>query len=346
MDEFKPDIWKLQAQLNIEGLIKALESDDAGIRKRAATALRALGAVNAIDTLKALLETEPEPDTRAHFAAAIEALEQVRAEQTDQADETNAPIKPQDPEVQALLAQLRSKKVDDVIKAARALAARGEKLAVEPLVVLFNTPKVPINVRLAIAEALLKLESAPVEVALLGALRSPEWRVRRNGAAILGKLKADWAVEPLAKALHDSNGSVRLTAHAALRNIDTTEAQRALRLAPELDEKTGKKKKPRQPVDKIPPNQDAMPKQQTSEELERIRKGTRPRRPEGLDEAIKAKTTPPKDETQKISWPRRTRKPANPSLAPTRPLNPQTLEEARERLRRMQSQDEDSTDKE
>jgi len=80
---------------------------------------------------------------------------------------------------------------------------------------------------------LLKLESAPVEVALLGALRSSEWQVRRNSAAILGQLRAGWAVEPLAKAMFDGNEIVRKTAYAALKRINTPQAQRAIQLVRE-----------------------------------------------------------------------------------------------------------------
>jgi HEAT repeat protein len=73
------------------------------------------------------------------------------------------------------------------------------------------------------------MDSAPVEVSLLGALRSDRWRVRRNAAAILGQLAASWAVKPLAALLTgDDNEVVRKTAHAALRRIDTAEARAAL----------------------------------------------------------------------------------------------------------------------
>jgi hypothetical protein len=75
---------------------------------------------------------------------------------------------------------------------------------------------------------LIKLESAPVEVTLLAALRNPDWRIRRNATAVLGQLHADWAVHPLIAALRDEQEIVRRTAYAALKRIGTTEALQAI----------------------------------------------------------------------------------------------------------------------
>ena len=89
---------------------------------------------------------------------------------------------------------------------------------------LFRNPLVPTKARLAAAEALLKLESAPAVVTLLGALRRDDWQIRRNAAAVLGQLQASWAVEPLIGALNDAMPIVRKTAAAALRRIGTPDA--------------------------------------------------------------------------------------------------------------------------
>ncbi len=223
MSDFRPDIWRLQAQYDTQGLIEALNNADPGIRKRAAAALRALGAIGAIPTLKTILEREADPETRENIVAALAALE---AEKTR--TEENIATPDAASVLERMIAQLRSDELDRIIEAVNKLGEMRNKRAVEPLVMLFNNVKMPIKVRLAVAEALLKLESAPVEVALLGALRSSKWRVRRNGAAILGQLKADWAVEPLTAALSDENEVVRRTARAALRYINTSEARTAL----------------------------------------------------------------------------------------------------------------------
>lgn len=219
MSNYKPDIWRLQAQMDTQGLIEALQNDDASIRKRAAAALRAIGATEAVPALRVALVNEQDPDARTHIATALETL----TEDPKTLTEEVAPVAPPTPAEQHIQ-QLSSSDPQQVIEAARKLGELGDKQAVEPLVMLFNNGKVPIDVRLAVAEALLKLESAPVEVALLGALRSDDWQVRRNGAAILGKLKAEWAVEPLAGALRDPNPTVRKTARAALKFIGTPEA--------------------------------------------------------------------------------------------------------------------------
>lgn len=223
-NEFKPDIWRLQAQYDIQGLIRALQADESVTRKRAAAALRAIGARESIPALRLALMNEPDPETRASIAAALEALMD-----TGEHEAVAEPlIAEEDTLVERLIQQLHDKDPQQVIDAARQLGDLQNKLAVEPLVVLFRDARVSIQVRLAAAEALLKLEGAPVEATLLANLRNPEWTIRRKAAAILGQLKADWAVLPLAKALRDPHPIVRRTARAALKYIGTLEARRAL----------------------------------------------------------------------------------------------------------------------
>ena len=177
MSDFKPDIWRLQAQSDTKGLINALSNDDANIRKRAAAALRALGTIEAIPTLRTILETEREPDTRAHLLAALEGLEEEEQRQLplvddDVSDET-AII---DTELHRMIRQLKSNDDHDVITAAKKLGELGDKQAVEPLVAIFEDKTKSTRIRLSVAEALLILESALVEIALLGALQKPDWR--------------------------------------------------------------------------------------------------------------------------------------------------------------------------
>jgi hypothetical protein len=191
--------------------------------------------VEAAPALKAALDKEQDTDTRSNIVAALAALE------TDKGSEGDATPKPEilgAGEFDELIRQLTHEQPEKMIVAAMKLGELRDKRAVEPLVMMFNNGKVDIKVRLAVAEALLKLESAPVEVALLGALRSPNWRIRRNGAAILGQLKAEWAVEPLAKALDDENDTVRKTARAALKHMNTPESRSALGILDKVSEKT------------------------------------------------------------------------------------------------------------
>ncbi len=221
MSDHNPEIWQLQASFDIQGLVRALKSDNAGIRKRAAAALRALGDPSALPALRQALRVENDTEARHALLAAIEALDKTP-------EELEAEFSSQAKQLDRLMAQLHSVNVKEVLAAVEKLAEIGDKLAVEPLILLFNDPKAPIQVRLAVAEALLKLESAPIEVALLANLRHPDWHIRRNGAAILGQLRAEWAIEPLGKALHDPNPTVSKTAIAALKYIGTPEARKVL----------------------------------------------------------------------------------------------------------------------
>lgn len=322
MSDFNTDIWRLQAQLDIQGLIGALSHDDADIRKRAAAALRTLGAVESLPVLKQVLETEINPDTRSHILASIESLEEeTEKRQTGRLQLKNETLS-KDETLNHLIQQLKSDKPETVEEAAKKLADLQDKQAVEPLVVLFNDPTVAIKVRLAVAEALLKLESAPVEVALLGALRSNEWRVRRNGAAILGQLRADWAIEPLSKALRDDNELVRRTAYAALRYIGTPEAQQAVKDAVERAKK--RKAKRTQQLKTLESASQPAESTPTSDETSKHDLPT---------ESVES-STPTND--GKISWPKRDQEATE--LAPTKPLNPDILDEAKARYENLKNE--------
>jgi HEAT repeat protein len=223
VSDYRPDIWRLQAQSDVAGLIQALSNGDPGIRKRAAAALRALGASHAVPSLTEALSREADPDVRSHLLAALETLSddtQYRREESAQP--------PEQTRVATLIAQLSSKQPERVIAAVYELGDSNDKLVVEPLVMLFNNNTQLARVRLAAAEALLKLNSAPAEVSLLGALRGSNWQARRNAAAILGQLKAEWAIEPLGKALADEHEIVRRTAYAALKYIGTPDSLKML----------------------------------------------------------------------------------------------------------------------
>lgn len=214
-----PNIWQMQSQSDIEGLIAALRNAEPGVRKDAAAALRAIGAWQAVPALKVALAVEQDWQAHAALNAALQYL--------DHDIHIETMIKHRD--VDGLLKMLNSANVDDVMQACDALATTGDRRATEPLVMVFRNPLLPNKARLSAAEALLKLESAPAVVTLLGALRRDEWQVRRNAAAVLGQLQATWATEPLIKALEDSNPIVRRTALAALHRIGTPEALAAIK---------------------------------------------------------------------------------------------------------------------
>jgi HEAT repeat protein/PBS lyase HEAT-like repeat-containing protein len=225
-DEKTPDSWETQSELDIKGLVRGLSSGNKDIRRRAAAALKAMGGAQALPALKVAFAEEEDAQTRHSIAIAIEMLTHEAQKQGVSPDKMGGQLA--ESKVDTLLRMLQSNDADQVIEAARKLGELVEKRAVTSLVLLFNDQKRSIHVRLAVAEALLKLESAPVEVALLANLRHPEWQIRRNGAAILGQLKAEWAIQPLARGLKDPHPVVRRTALAALKHIGTPESRKAV----------------------------------------------------------------------------------------------------------------------
>ncbi len=220
MADSRPNVWQMQSRQDMQGLIQALRYPDPEVRGRAAVALRTLGAATSIPALKAALRDELDEQARKYLTEALHVLDQ----------RTDIDLLTQKADITGLTAALKSHRTDTVIAAARVLGKLGNRLAVEPLIILFQTSTSPPAVRLAAAEALLELKSAPAVVTLLGALRRDSWQVRRNAAAVLGQIQAIWAVEPLAEALRDPHPVVRRTAAAALKRIGTSEAMTALRI--------------------------------------------------------------------------------------------------------------------
>lgn len=217
----RSNIWQLRAQGNVDGIVKALDETDPSVRRRAIIALRDMKATEALPRLKQLGEREFNPELRTLLQEAIDAL----GKKSDA-----SPVVENNDRRTELLKQLQTGSDGTKITAIRALAQLEDRTVVEPLVVVFRTPSQAPAVRLAAAEALLALDSAPASVSLLGALRKSEWQVRRNAVAVLGQLKADWCVETLADVLRtDPHPMVRKTAAAALRHINTRQARTILK---------------------------------------------------------------------------------------------------------------------
>jgi hypothetical protein len=215
----RPNVWQLQSRQDKPGLIKALRHSDPEVRGRAAAALRTLNAVDVLPVLREVLRTETDERVRRNLTLALHVLER----RTDMGGIAG------NQDVDRLIEILRSHDPDRVMAAAKVLSTLGNRLAVEPLVILFHNPASPPAVRLAAAEALLELKSAPAVVTLLGALRRDSWQVRRNAASVLGQIQAVWAVTPLVAALDDPHPVVRRAAAAALKRVGTAEAIAALR---------------------------------------------------------------------------------------------------------------------
>lgn len=240
MANYHFDIWRLQALGDVKGLTEALRDPDAEVRRRAATAMRALGTNGSIPSLQAALLQESDPDVRAAILTALEGLMQAD-------DGTASRIVP-------LIARLNGSNEEHAVRAAQDLGDIQASLAVEALVITFNNSRLTPRVRLAAAEALLKLKHAPGDVTLLAALRSEKWSIRRSAAGVLGQIKADWATPALIQALSDSSEQVRKTARAALERIGTPDALRALESAVQLAPAV-----PPAPVNLLPPGPPQLP---------------------------------------------------------------------------------------
>jgi HEAT repeat protein len=208
----------MQSRGDVQGILDILESGNSLVKSRAILALKQLQAVQAIPKLKALRETEGDPEMRRLIDHALEVLGK---NQTDEDDPESRRSK--------LLQQMKSPNTDAAELAIREFGRLGDRTIIEHLIVIFRDLRQPARLRLAAAESLLLLESAPASASLLGALRKSDWRVRRNAAAILGQMRSDWAVKPLIEAMRrDPNQYVRKTAMAALQRIGTEEALQAV----------------------------------------------------------------------------------------------------------------------
>jgi len=216
------NVWQKMSHGDLQGVMQALDSPDPAVRSRAILALQTMSARMAIPKLRVLYKRELNPDLRQLIQRALTRL--VTSEL------------PPLPDFDALLAQAYGEDLAEAELAIYALGELADRRAIEPLVIMFRDGTRPARLRLACAESLLALAAPPASAALLGALRKADPQVRRNGAAVLGQLKADWAVAPLASLLHDDPSPlVQKTAAAALKNIATPEALEALQSYREAD---------------------------------------------------------------------------------------------------------------
>lgn len=217
----RSNIWQMQARRDIRGLVEALSIADERVRLRAVMALRSLEAVEALPALRAMKNQEQNIAIRDALTEALRFLDK------DAAPDGQSGLQIRD----ALLNDLNSDDPNKVLAAIPKVIKIHDRTIIEHLVRIFRQRSLPPRVRLAAADALLELKSAPASASLLGALRKPEWQARRNAAAVLGQLNADWAVPPLVNvAMNDANMTVRKTAVAALKRINTTEAIQALQI--------------------------------------------------------------------------------------------------------------------
>jgi HEAT repeat protein len=164
-----PNVRKMEAKRNVEGLIKVLRSrGDIGVRKEVAGALGRIGDARAVEPLIKALQ---------HFAydvrkAAASALGQI--------GDTRA--------VEPLIAALNVEDRDVRSPAARALGQIGDTRAVEPLIAALNDDKSGWSVRTAAIDALERFGEARAVEALIATLKNSNTLVRKAAATSLVKL--------------------------------------------------------------------------------------------------------------------------------------------------------------
>lgn len=206
MSGFKPNIYKMEQNNDLEGLIRALKYNDCIIRKEAVVALKKIADKRALFPLIDTLKYEEWQDkyavmnsVRENAAEALGLLKDKRA-------------------VEPLINALKDKDVDVRWKAAWALGNIGDKKAIGPLIFALQDEYWPVR-RFA-ASALGKIGHAKSVRSLINALNDEDWHVRKYAADALGKIGDERAIEPLVNTLNDSDGDVRWKSVIALGKME------------------------------------------------------------------------------------------------------------------------------
>lgn len=134
-------------------------------------------------------------------------------------------VKIGEPAVEPLIHSLKDDCESVRWMAVTTLGRIGDARTVEPLIQAFKDEA--FLVRWYASSALMKIGEAAVEP-LLRALRDTDWETRYGAVRALGGIASTRAAEPLTQALEDENMEVRLSAAAALGNIGDTRAVQPL----------------------------------------------------------------------------------------------------------------------
>jgi HEAT repeat protein len=194
-----PDVARLKAKRDVQGLIRALGySADTDVRRAAATALGELGDRRAVEPLSlALRNPDWEHDWR-DMGAAADALARLGA-----------------PSVGPLISALAYHSTVVRVSAAEALGAIGRP-AVGPLVALLGDAD--LETRETAAQVLTDIGADAIDQ-LVEALNDESTGRRLRAAEVLGKIGDQRAVEPLIRALKDQLPGVQQAAAKSLAEI-------------------------------------------------------------------------------------------------------------------------------
>jgi HEAT repeat protein len=203
----KPNIKKMKAERDVEGLIKALKVGDWTVRDNAAKALGEIGDARAVQPLMETLNSWEDLKFVPFSNIGSLAVEASAAEALGKIGK---------PAVEPLIEVLKVAKKHIRKGAALALGKIGDERAVEPLIEALRDEE--LGVRMDAAEALGKIGEPAVEL-LIQALKDEDSDVRYNAAVALGKIGDERAVEPLTQALKDKDGFVRWGVKKALKKL-------------------------------------------------------------------------------------------------------------------------------
>jgi HEAT repeat protein len=203
----RPNIEKMKAQGDVEGLTKALKDRDWSVRREAAAALGDIGDAKAVEPLIQALKYE-EKSPRLVTTAAW-ALSKIGA-----------------PTVDPLIRALEDKSKNVRLAAVWALGEIKDSRAVGPLTQMVE-PLIQtlesryLSVRGAAGGALKKIGGSKAAGPVVKALKYEDWDVRLAAAGALKQIRDSKAVEPLIQTLKGKgkDGDARLAAARALGEI-------------------------------------------------------------------------------------------------------------------------------
>jgi HEAT repeat protein len=208
----KPNIEKMKAKRDVEGLTKALKDKDWSVRREAAAALGEIRDTKAVDPLIQALKYEKKSPRLVTTAAW--ALSKIG-----------------EPTVDPLIQALEDKSKNVRLAAVWALGEIKDSRAVGPLTQMVQ-PLIQTlgskysSVRGATRGTLTKLRGSKAAGPLIQALKYEDWDVRLAAAGALKQIRDSKAVEPLIQTLKGKgkDGDARLAAARALGEIKDSRA--------------------------------------------------------------------------------------------------------------------------
>jgi HEAT repeat protein len=211
--------------------IKALQDEDAGVRKEAAIALGEKGDQKAVEPLIEAM-SDQDASVRVEVAIAlgnssdertIKPLVDALNDKDDNVKESvvNALVKTGEPAIESLVAVLNDNESSCRTKSAEVLGKIGDKRAIEPLIAVLKDEDNTLRVEAAIA---LGNIGKPAIESLIAELNNQDSDKRVQAAEVLGKIGDESAIEPLIASLKEDDSALRAKAAECLGQFDDERA--------------------------------------------------------------------------------------------------------------------------